>query len=255
MSTEETLYTARMIGVEALEAGRTQTLTCPVYRNGALVAPSSGTITVYDASNVAIVSAAAITVTASVATYSLASTLIPTTMVYGNGWRIEFALLMPDSVVHTFRRDGALVRRRLYPVVTDTDLFRLHSDLSAVRPSGASSYQDYLDEAWAQIDSRLAQNARRPWLIMEPSALRNVHLFGTLAIIFRDFMTGSGEGGRWEALASHYEQKYTTEWDALTFTYDDTNSGQANKRKAAGVSSVFLSSGTPPGLRPWRINP
>lgn len=255
MATEETLYTARLIGVEALEAGRTQVLTCPVYRNGALVAPSSGTFTLYDASNVAVVTAGSVTITGSIATYSVTSSLIPATMVYGNGWRLEWALLMPDSVTHTFRRDGALVRRRLYPVVTDADLLRLHSDLGNVRPSGASSYQDYLDEAWAQLDSRLQQNARRPWLIMEPSALRNVHLFSTLAIIFRDFMTGSGEGGRWEMLASHYESRFQAEWDALTFVYDDTNSGQAQKRKSAGASSVFLSSGTPPGLRPWRLNP
>lgn len=251
MATEETNYTARLIGPEGIEAGRTQVLTCPVYRSGALVAPTSGTVSLYDAANQTIVNAATVTITSSVATYSLNASLVPTTLNYGDGWRLEWALLMADGVVHTFRRDAALVRRRLYPVVTDADLIRLHSDLgsSRIRPSGLSSLQDYLDEAWAQIDSWIHQQGKRPWLVMDPSAFRSLHLYWTLSILFRDFSTGQGEGGRWEALADLYEQKTQAEKASINFLYDESNTGNATATKASGPSVLFLTSRPAPRFR------
>ena len=60
-----------------------------------------------------------------------------------------------DGDEYLFRRMAALVRRRLYPVVSDIDLTATYSDLDNLRPSSLSSYQQYIDDAWYQILRRI----------------------------------------------------------------------------------------------------
>lgn len=240
MSASETLYSARFLGPETIERARTQTLTCPVYWGGGLVAPSSGTVTIYDASGSAIVSAAAVTITSSVATYSLSSASIPATLTLGDGWLVEWALTI-SGIVHTFRTDAALCYRRLYPVVTDADLLRRHTDLSALKPSTETSYQDYLDEAWAQICARLVSQGRRPWLILSPSDLREAQMTRTLGLIFRDFASSMGEG-KYSQMADYYDQAYEQAWRNLNFRYaeDEAATSTSSTRRRSAVSQVWL---------------
>jgi hypothetical protein len=234
-----TLYTARLVGPEVVEAGVDNIITCPVYRDGALVAPASGTVTVYNAANVAVVSGASVSVVSSVATYTVTSAALAGQS-KGDGWRVEWALTIA-SVVHTFRRDAALVYRRLYPVVTDADLLRLHTDLSRRMPSTETSYQDYLDEAWASIEGRLIASGKRPWLVLAPSALRDVHLFATLARIFRDFAQGGPGTAEWE-LAADYERRFDAAWSMLTLPQAAESDGTAEsaRRRRAGQPSLWL---------------
>jgi hypothetical protein len=126
-------------------------------------------------------------------------------------------------------------------VVTDADLLRRHSDLTALLAAGTTSYQDYLDEAWATICTRLAAQGRRPYLVIQPSAMRDVHIALTLQLIFTDFQTSAGDGGRWQALAEHYQRGYTDAWNQLRFSYDeaDENKVDANSKKS-GTSTVWL---------------
>jgi len=240
MSISETLYTARFRSGETIERGRNQDLTCPIYRAGALVAPLSGTLTVYRADGTVVVNAAAVTITGSVATYALLGTLT-TSLALEEGWLLEWTLQMSATVQNVFRQDGALVRRTLYPVVTDADLFRRHSDLPQLLSTGTTSYQDYLDEAWATIINRLVAQGRRPYLVIQPSAMRDVHIALTLQLIFLDFQTSAGEGGRWQALAEHYGRAYTETWGQLRFSYDEADENKINPNtKKSGTSTVWL---------------
>jgi hypothetical protein len=240
MSISETLYTARFRISEEIERGRQQVLTCPVYRAGALVEPLSGTVTIYKADGTAVVSAAPVVTTGNVATYTIMAATT-TSLALESGWLLEWSLAMTASVTLNFRNDGALVRRSLFPVVTDADLLRRHSDLNALLAAGTTSYQDYLDEAWATICTRLAAQGRRPYLVIQPSALRDVHIALTLQLIFTDFQTSAGDGGRWQALAEHYQRMYTDAWAQLRFSYDeaDENKVDANAKKS-GTSTVWL---------------
>lgn len=240
MSISETLYTARFRSGETIERGRNQDLTCPTYRAGALVAPLSGTITIYRADGTVVVNAAAVAITGSVATYVLLGS-VTTSLALEEGWLIEWTLQMTATVQNVFRQDAALVRRTLYPVVTDADLFRRHSDLPALLASGATSYQDALDEAWATITNRLVAQGRRPYLIIQPSALRDCHLALTLQIVFTDYQTSAGDGGRWQALAEHYQRMYTEAWNQLRFSYDESDENKVNPAtKKGGASTVWL---------------
>jgi len=249
MATADTLYSARFPLPELLERGRDNLIRCFVYRDGALVAPSSGTVSVYNASNVAVVDAAAVTIVSQVAQRSVSGASL-SSQALGDGWRIEWSLLMPDATTRLFRQDGALVRSSFVPPITDVDLFRRVSGLdpsNSARVSTLDDYQDYIDEAHVEINNRLISAGRRPWLVVSPSSLRQAYLYLTLALIFEDFATRlddaySNEAKRWR---SHHK----VEWDALSFRYDETDAGAVDtSRRKATTATFWLGSG---GSRSW----
>lgn len=189
MSSSTTRYTARFQLPELLERGRNEPIQCPVYRDGQLVSPSSGTVSVYDARGNAIVLAQAVTVTGSVATYTVQASAIPTTLQLEDNWRVEWSLTMPDGVVHLFRNDAALVKYRLYPTIADADLIRRVRALdptSSTAITAVANYQPAIDEADVEVQNRLIALQRRPYLVATPSALREVWLTTTIAIVLED---------------------------------------------------------------------
>jgi len=237
-------YSARIPFPDFLERARTQLVKLEVYRDGALAAPSSGTVSIYDESDTAIVDAAAVTVVSSVAQYSLSAATIPATTPVGEGWRIEWALVMPDGITHTFRRSAALVLRALYPVVTDVDLTAMYTDLADLRPTALSSFQGYIDEAWRQILGRLIGKGRMPYLILDPWSLREIHLETSLALIFRDFASSMGEG-RYLELAESHKKEAAFAWNGLTFQYDEDHDGKADTQRRKGAEPVVYLSNAP----------
>ncbi|MCB9763925.1 MAG: hypothetical protein H6739_29410 [Alphaproteobacteria bacterium] len=224
-----------------LERARANSLSCPIWQDGSLVAPSSGTITIWDGSGTKQVDADSITVSSSTATYSYTPS---SSLSYGEGWRIEWSLII-DSVTHVFRNDASLVRVSLYSPITDADLFRRVSSLNptgAAPLSSVSDYQDYLDEAHVIIQNRLISRGNRPNLILSPSALREVYLTLTLSLIFSDFATRLNDS--YEAMSQEYKRDYQAAWDDLRFTYssgdEEENSGTRRRRSAS--PTIWLTS-------------
>jgi hypothetical protein len=242
VSLAETVYAARFRTSETIERGRQQTLTCPTQRAGATATPTSGTITIYRPDQTTLVTAAVTVPGGGIATYTLLAGAT-TSEQLGEGFLVEWALLMPDSVTHTFRNDAALVRRSLYPVISDADLTLRHSDLPALLASGTTSYQNYLDESFATIQNRLISQGRRPYLVIQPSALREAHVMLTLHMIFLDFQTSAGDGGRWQALAEHYLRAYTEAWNTLKFTYDESDENRVDPTSKKGATSTVWLNG------------
>lgn len=242
MSSTDTQYTARFSLPELIERGRDELIKCMVYLSGALVAPSSGTVTVRNASGDVVINAASATITGSVAQYTItAGTLNSQSL--GEGWQVEWNLTMPDSVVHKFRNTAALVRGRLYMPIADADLIRVVSALdptSSTSISSVANWQDYLDEAWVQIQLRLIEQGNRPNLILSPSALRETALSLTLALIFEDLSTRLSDA--YEQRAESYRGRYEQAWARLRFTYDTDDDGQADTVKRPSMASVWLTS-------------
>jgi len=245
VSIADTVYSARFRGPEEIEHGRANLLKCPTRLNGSAAVPSSGTVSVYNRAGSALVDAAAVTVSGSVAQYSLAAATVASEA-FEEGWRVEWALVMPDGITHTFRTDGALVRRQLYPVITDADLFRRASSLD---PSGTApitseaNYQTWINEAWDEIRLRLISQGNRPNLILSPSALRGVHLNLTLAFIFEDQATRLNEA--YQDIADRYRDHYESEWRRLNFIYDDGDTGRAEdaETRRSGTPTIWLAGG------------
>ena len=239
MSLAETVYTARFRSTETLERGRTQTITCPTSRAGATATPTSGTVTIYRPDQSVLVTGA-VTV-ASIATFSLTGATT-TAEALGEGFLIEWVLVMPDAVTHTFRQDAAVCRRTLYNVVSQDDLTQRHSDLPALL-GAAASYQAYIDEAFFTICNRLIGAGRRPYLVIQPSALRECHLMLALHLVFIDYSTSAGDGGRWQALAAHYLMGYEQAYGQLRFSYDEADDNKIDPTKKKSASSQIWTNG------------
>ena len=231
-------HTARFLLPDLLERARPNALSCPIWQDAALVAPTQAgsTVTIRDGAGTIQLDAGAVTVTGSIATYDYT----PAASVdYGVGWLVEWSLII-SGTTYVFRNDGALIRNVLFPVITDADLFRVHRALNPAHSaplSTVTNYQAYLDEAWATIEGRLIGKGDRPNLILSPSALRESHLALSLALIFGDFATSLNETYR--ERADHYRNQYEDAWGQLNFLYassDDDDAGSPINRRAAQPS-------------------
>ena len=232
--------TARFLLPEYITRAEDNVVQCPVYQDGSLVAPDSGTFTLEDQSG-EVVYTASVTVTGSVATVTIPAASLPVTLSFGYNWRAKWSLVF-SGTTEIFPNSAHLVRSRVRPVVTDADLFRR---VSALDPNGASpislatTYQSYRDEAWSSLLSRIASQGPMPYLIMEPTALREVHLMLTLQMIFEDFATRLNEA--YADRADTYGQRYDAAFDRLRFSYDENQDGQADgARKRPARSSVWF---------------
>jgi hypothetical protein len=237
VSTDTGPYTIRLPMPDLVVKGLDHVIRAPAYRDGALVAPTSATVSVYDADQTAVVATAVATISGDIASYTIPAATTSALDVE-EGWRVEWELVH-TGVTTRARNDAALVLRTLYPVVADVDL---RHRVRGLDPSAAASItvetdlQDFTDDAWITIGLRLIDRGNRPNLIMSPSSLRECHLnlalsfvFGSLAGPTNDFLERSED----------FYAKYEAAWNRLTFTYDANDDGEADgagARKAAAQS-------------------
>src|SRR5688500_18352687 len=143
----DTPYTAELPLPDFIVQGQDHDLTCPIYRNGTLVAPESATISIYDATNAPVVEDAAATITGSVPTYTVSSATTED-LTRSMGWRVEWTITLDDGTVLRPRNDAALVLSELLPVITDANIIRRVPALDPNSPSGIGSptgYQSFID--------------------------------------------------------------------------------------------------------------
>ncbi len=214
----------------------------------------------YDASNTAIVDGGAVTVTSSIAEHTIAAGTLPSTLALGTGWRVEWSLVLaaaerPDAVVLA-RNSAALIRHPLQPVISDVDIIRRVPALdpsSSTVITSASDYQGFLDESWTDLNLRLLAAGNRPNLVMDPSTLREPHLYLTLALIFEDLATRLSQA--YEMRAQEFRAAYEASWRGLTLEYDTDDDGQPDTEPRSVISTVNLSGGRDawsPRLGGWR---
>ena len=233
-------YSARFLLPDYIVREQENDLSCPVWRDGALVAPSAGNATVYDSTDT-VIHTQAVVVSGSIATITIPAGSVPSTLTLESGWRVEWELTVGGDPFNA-RNKAFLVRSELVPVVTDADLFRR---VSSLNPSGSApissvpDYQDYIDEAWVVLVGRISGKGPLPFLIMEPTALREPHLLLTLALIFEDFETRLNES--YAEKATTYRERYETAFGGLRFEYDSDQDGRSDgSRKRAGSSTIWL---------------
>jgi hypothetical protein len=248
MSVSDTLYQARVETVEMLERAKDAVLRQPVYDAGALVAPTAigSTCTVYNSNNVVVVSPT-VSVVSSVATATVTAATLPVTLTLGEGWRVEWQLLMPDGTTRLVRRDAALVRTRLLPPAGWPDVFRREPGLdpSTAHPIHALTLAEldpYLDEAWVQLEGRLIAAGRRPWLVISPQALREVLILSVLALVYQSFVTRLKPA--YQEIAAQYAAQRELAWSQVRLVYDADDDGAADggdtPEQVGGQTSVWL---------------
>ena len=252
MSASDLIYTARFDLPELLERGRSNTVRCPVFREGVIVPPSAGSVAIFDPTNTQIF-ASSVTISAGGVAFAAVTSATLTPFAFSDGFRIVWSLVMPDGTTRTFDNECMLVRRAFFPVVTEADLYRVASSLDPAGPAcihSETSFVNKLDEAFVQIQGRLLGKGNRPNLILSPTALRDPHLYLTLALIFEDFATRLNPA--YTAIAMQYRSHYADSYAQVRFLEADTaddGSASSSARKGPSVSTLWLSSG---GRGLWR---
>ena len=229
-------YAPQIKTIELLERGRPQTTELPVYRDGALATIAAVKYTLYKPDQSKLVDSATGTYAGNIPQYVHSDGSLVTSLQLGEGYLQEWEITI-GSNSFLFRRMAAVVRRRLYPVVSDVDLFSTYKQLSSLMPSTISSYQDYIDEAWYSIIMKIRQEGGGlEYLVMDSESLRSAHLNLSLYYIFRDFHSSLGQSnGRYLDLATEHHQQYKSDWKGINWRYDSGHDGfpdDANERVA-----------------------
>lgn len=239
----DTPYAPQIKVPELLEKGKSQLSELPIYRNGALVAPTNVTYTLLAPNGTKLIDDAAATYPGNIPQYTHATNLLDDQQL-GEGYIQEWNVTIGGRV-YTFRRMCAVVLRRLYPVVSDADLTSTFSQLEDLRPSSLSSYQTYIDEAWYTMIQRMRnEGGGLEYLVMSPEAFRSAHQNLALYYIFRDFHSSLGQSnGRFLDLSTEMYNQYKSEWKQINFVYDHSHKGSSDSpnTRIAKQPVIYLS--------------
>lgn len=236
-----TEYSAQLLTPTYLELTRDNPLALPVYYDGQVCAPGSGTIVLYNPQNVAVITGT-VDFVDGVSTYTItAAALASASASLGTGWRVEWTLNMEDGYPHVFRNVASIVRVRHSCPVSTFDLVKRHPDLDEYLPSTQTSWQTQIDAVWTDTVARLEASGRRPYLITTEYALRPYVEAEVLALICLSLSGTGADDNKWTRLAEHYRDRAERAWGSMQFEYDDTDSGQsAGNRRAAATPSIWL---------------
>lgn len=233
------------------ERGATNVLACPLVRDGAVVEPTSGTITITDRNGAPLMA----TTAATLVTYHAGnggSDLLAMGAVWTpgasvpiqEGCRVAFALTLPDESEHTFINDLSVVLHRLYCPISDVDLWQAKPSLNPNDQGAISrqtSWQSAMDSAWLLIQSRLIEKGNRPNLILSPYSLREACIELTLANIFEDMATRLNDA--YLTQAQTHRDRFEKAFSRVSFKYADpigtgttTTSGGEVVRPASGAT-------------------
>lgn len=227
MTNAEILYTYRSAYPDFLQRGRNNTVSMPVYRDAALVAPSAATLTLYSPDHTPILDSVTATITGSVATYTILAASLPSTLDLGEGY-LERWVLTLGGVPITVDREAALARVQLAPVITDLDLMARYPDLAALRGVSLVSFQGFIDESWKMIVSRLLGQGVLPYLVISREAFRGPNMELALALIFQWASKNQQNRGNYLELSTTHRQHYETAWGSLNFRTDADQDGHVD---------------------------
>tara|TARA_Y100001963_G_C6760658_1_gene439300 strand:+ start:574 stop:1341 length:768 start_codon:yes stop_codon:yes gene_type:complete len=240
----DTPYTAAIKTIELLEREKSQITSLKIYRDGSQIDPTSATYTLIKPEGESVVSDVVATIDVDgTVSYTHSAGQLSSSLLLEEGYIQEWNVTI-SGIEYLFRRMAAVVRRRLYPTVSQNDLTHIYANLSDVRPSSITSYQPYIDDAWYQIQRRIrTQNIGYPYLIMTAESFFDCHRHLSLYLIFRDFHSALGQSnGRYLDLAQEHYRLYQDGWGQINFIYDQDNDGKADDpdKRTRGQPTIYL---------------
>lgn len=221
-----------------LVRGQDGVLRAPVYSGSQLVAPSSGTCTVYDAGGNVVVSGA-IVLDGLVATLPVPASLTAERPL-SDDWYAEWVLVVGGTTL-TCANIVHLARRRMYPVLTQSDLTSAMTSIDGGGSEAIHSITDlspYIDEAWVEIENRLNGDAKRAELVMSPAAFRACHKHLALSLLFADLVSHLNNDGYVE-IERRQRELYEAAWGALSFRYDADRDGRPDSGREGPQAPLF----------------
>lgn len=207
---------------DVLEREADNTVRQEAWLAGQLQVPSSGTFELLDRNGTAVVAATPVVITDGVATHVILAAVLDDQVDLSPLYQERWVLII-DGVTYTVRREAAVARFKLYPVISDADLV-LGEYPGLIDELGKSEQhaQRFLDEAWAQIMEKLWSVGRWPERMLSTSAFRALHKHWTYFLIFKYLwrLTAGASGGRWNRLMDHHKSEMNGAWSGLNSRID-----------------------------------
>lgn len=230
------MVTIRQTSPELIPRDLTWTLSMQVYEDEVLVTPTVGAWVLRDHSgHVVLEKTPTLGETSTVALLATDLEEQP----YDIGYTEEWTFTVDGVELPPIRREACIVRSVLYPTVTSEDLYAALKVLYEQLPSSLASYQDYIDEAWRQILSRLTAQESFPQYVISAWSLRTLHIYWALSLISNDFAQEEAGDGKWTKATDRYEDKVKEEWASLQFRVDRNEDGGSDELKEGAVPVIY----------------
>jgi hypothetical protein len=230
-----------------VERAKAVTVTLALTEGEYGVAVASGTYTLLDGDRTSI-QTGAVTVTAVQGVVSFAVLAASVTVDPADDWQEEWAITTSAGEVHTFRRDVFVCRRLLYPVVSEAMLVKRVSDLLTICPDPTP----HLEEAWDDVQTRLIESGRLPYLTFNAWALKRLLLATTLAYVYRNASTFFENSGRYAMEAEAYRKEADAAFSELRLEVDTTENMEREDAATDHAGAPFA--GTPLAGIDWGRN-
>ena len=221
MSAAEIIYSFRIGYPDVIQREREQIVDLKAYVDGALAAPTSGTFSLIKPDGTKAIDAVAVTITSSVAQYTIPAASLPDTLPLSELYLEEWKLVMPDTTTRTVRREAAVSKFPITPVLCEADIVEgEYPDIVSQLGNYASNLQGFMDEAWTRLLRRLWSNVDWPSLYVSNYELRDVHRETTLFLIMKFLFRRTSGDNRFERLMDYHHKAGQMAYDSMTFRMD-----------------------------------
>jgi hypothetical protein len=218
--------TARVRAPQVLERERAQNTDLALWRDGALVAPLSGTYTLLSPAGALVIDAQAVVVAASVATYSIPALSLPSTLGYGEGYTEQWALVdIGSGLPRTFTRECSIAKFQLAPSITDLDLLAEYPDLLELLGAYNTHLQSWIDEAFVQFLNDLYSLGEWPDVIVTRAATRKPLKERAYFLIYKFLFSKQPNAGRFEVLMNFHQSEMNAAFKGMSYRVDRDQDG------------------------------
>lgn len=241
-------WTPRIRGPLILIRGRDTLADLEVWNENGVQEPTGGTLTIYDATDTVIVNAQALSVNTSTrrAYTTVDAMSLPASLSLSDSWRAEWSITLAGETIEV-HQDAQLVRRPWRPSVTPADLAaacpQLANSYDLGDPDDCSALSTIIDAACQDIQAKICSEGRRPWLIFDAWKLNRFTVLTVLGRVFRSLMfdQDAANVAAVEAMATAYEGEAVNAWAAMSFKYDDAETGKGgDQAQKAGTPAIRI---------------
>jgi len=238
MASGETVYTYRQSGPDVLQRSRANTVRLEVWRDGALVAPTSAKVSLLRPAGTAIVDEATATISGSVATYTVSAGDLPATEPTGQLYTLRWALTI-DGLERTVQRPCTVARFPMVLPVTDDDLTGgEYPDLVDQLGDYGTTLQSFIEAAKRDVLRELEQCGTWPDIITGPSDLFEPIRQSAYTKVFR-FLFSTNDSERSERLMELHRAEYLRVMKDLRLRLDRDDDGLADDEARESVSRTI----------------
>jgi hypothetical protein len=244
MASGHTDYTFRQAGPDVLQREQNNTVKLEVWRDGALVAPTSGTLTLFDPGGEKLIDAQAVTISSSIATYTITSATLPSTVDVGRLYMLRWKLTISGQAFEV-QRACTVARFPMVLPVTDNDLVDgEYPDLVEQLGDYGANLQKFLDSAKRDVLRELEQKGQWPDIITSPSDLYEPIRQLAYAKVFR-FLFNTNDSDRSQILMTLHQDKYEKVLRELTARFDRDDDGLPDSTSRDAVVRSVHPGGAP----------